>query len=315
MTKIVYILGCLGFIGRHITKKCLDNGWAVMGIDKETYAADKASIELFKAYKNFTYQKADIRTLDKIYDCDFIINTAAETHVDNSIESSKEFLDTNVYGVVNILNLICRKQNYNRPIFFQFSTDEVYGDAKHDKFTEESVLFPSNPYSASKASADMIIQAWHRTYNIPYVILRPTNNYGIGQNPEKFIPRAIKYLTLNKKFPLYNNGNVSRTWLHVEDTTAALMHIIESGKYNTVFNINGTYHDSNLNVFKKILSEMGYNPETWKDFILPNTERPGHDLNYWLNDEKLRNLGWKNTQDFDAELKNIVKHYNTVFYW
>jgi dTDP-glucose 4,6-dehydratase len=185
--KIVYVTGCLGFIGSYVTRKCLEKGWMVYGIDKCTYAANTDLIEEFSKHSNFRFERADIKDLDHLYDCDYVINTAAESHVANSIVSSDKFLETNVLGTKNLLELIRSKQKNvgKRPIFLHFSTDEVYGDIIHGSHKEDDLLKPSNPYSASKAAADMLVLAWARTYDLEYVIVRPANNYGIGQYPEK----------------------------------------------------------------------------------------------------------------------------------
>ena len=183
MVKIVYITGCLGFIGSYVTRLCLEKGWYVKGVDKITYAANEDLLEEFKKHKNFSFVHCDINDLKFLYDCDYIINTAAETHVGNSIVNSDDFVKSNIDGVHTILNLMrnYRQESGKVPILLHFSTDEVYGDIVDGAHHEGDILKPSNPYSATKAAADMLIVAWGRTYNIPYIIVRPTNNYGIGQ--------------------------------------------------------------------------------------------------------------------------------------
>ena len=173
--KIVYVTGCLGFIGSYFTRKVLEEGWYVYGIDKETYASNIDFLEELKTYPKFKYLKKDINDLERIHDCDYVINTAAETHVDNSIDSSDIFLKSNINGVHNLLKLI--KQKKQKPILIHFSTDEVYGDIDVGSFKETNVLKPSNPYSAAKAAADMLVLAWARTYNIEYIIFRLTLTY------------------------------------------------------------------------------------------------------------------------------------------
>ena len=199
--KIVYITGCMGFMGSYFTQKCLDKGWKVFGIDKLTYAANNDLALRFQMTKNFRFQKIDIKDLDHLYDCDYVVNFAAESHVGNSIVDSSDFINTNILGVQNLLELIRHKQDnaVSRPALIHISTDEVYGDIVEGKHTEKDILLPSNPYSASKAAADMLILAWARTYGVNYNILRPTNNYGIGQYPEKLIPLSVKNLMRGKK--------------------------------------------------------------------------------------------------------------------
>ena len=162
-TKAVYVTGCLGFIGGYVTRTCLERGWHVMGIDCQTYAANVELLDEFNQYKNFTYQCKNINDLNLLYDCDYIINAAAETHVDNSIVNNVEFIRSNVDGVHNLLRLIQTKSRFKMPTLLQFSTDEVYGDTESGSFTETQLMKPSNPYAATKASADMLVMAWNRS--------------------------------------------------------------------------------------------------------------------------------------------------------
>jgi len=318
MKKIVYVTGCLGFIGSYVTRLCLQKGWYVKGIDKTTYAANKELLKEFQQYDNFSFVHCDINDLTFLYDCDYIINTAAETHVGNSIANSDDFVRSNINGVHNILGLIknYRQENGKIPILLHFSTDEVYGDIIEDAHKETDLLKPSNPYSATKAAADMLILAWNRTYNIPYVIVRPTNNYGIGQYVEKLIPKVCKYLTLNRKIPLHNNGTPVRNWLHAEDTASAIIKIIESGVTNQIYNIAGGFEQSNLDTVKKILSTIlktdNYNIN---DYVDMSYSRAGQDVRYALDDSKLRSLGWSPQKNFDNEISQIVEYYKNKFIW
>jgi len=309
--KIVYVTGCLGFIGYHVTKSCLDQGWYVRGVDKGTYAANWNLLSNLTEYPNFIFENKDINDITQLYECDYIINTAAETHVDNSIAGSEEFIWSNINGVHHLLNLIKDKYKFKIPTLIHFSTDEVYGDIIDGAHKETDLLRPSNPYSATKAAADMLILAWSRTFQIPYVIVRPSNNYGIGQYTEKFIPHTIKYLTLNRKAPLHNQGTPYRNWLHCSDTASAVITIINSGVYNEIFNISGNYEDQNISVATKILNLM--NLKT--DSLDLTVSRPGQDVRYSIDDSKLRNLGWKPTANFDEELIKIVDYYKNNFVW
>ena len=312
-TRIVYITGCLGFIGVHITRHCLDLGWYVIGVDKMTYASNETFLTEFKNHSNFKFIKSDINDLEMIYDCDYIINTAAETHVDNSIERSDHFVHSNIDGVHHILKLINQKQKHRIPILLHFSTDEVYGDILEGAHTEEDVLKPSNPYSATKAAADMLVLAWSRTYGLPYVILRPTNNYGIGQYVEKLIPKSVKYLSVGRKIDLHNKGTPVRTWLHAEDTARAVITIIEAGVTNEIFNISGNYEEKNIEVVKKIIKLV--NEDTEIEKYLTDMIRPGQDLRYSIDDTKLKKLGWSANADFDKELEKVVEYYQNNFIW
>ena len=316
--KVVYITGCLGFIGSYVTKKCLQKGWFVKGIDKMTYASNKNLLESFHKFENFSFINSDINDIKFLYDCDFIINIAAETHVGNSITSSNEFVKSNINGVHHLLDLIKnhRGENVEKPIFLHFSTDEVYGDIKNGEHIETDILKPSNPYSATKAAADMLIMAWGRTYNIPYMIVRPTNNYGIGQYVEKLIPKAIKHLNLNKKIPLHDNGEPFRNWLHADDTAEAIITIIENGEIGNIYNISGDFEQKNIDTVKSIL-ENYFNDKNIDEklFIDFSVNRLGQDVRYCLNDQKIRNLGWSPKINFQEEIKNIINFYKNKFIW
>jgi dTDP-glucose 4,6-dehydratase len=316
--KVVYVTGCLGFIGSYVTQACLDQGWYVYGIDKCTYASSETKLKEFESYPKFKFEKKDICDIDRLVDCDYFINTAAETHVDNSIRKSNEFLHSNIDGVYNILELLraYQKEGYIVPTFIHFSTDEVYGDITNGEHSESDVLKPSNPYSATKAAADQLVIAWARTYNVPYIILRPTNNYGIGQYVEKLIPKACKFLTLGRKIPLHANGEPIRNWLHAKDTANAVLTIIEKNAKNEIFNIAGGFEQSNIETVRKILDVyFEQKISNYDEFIDFNIVRPGQDVRYALDDSKLRNLGWSPKCIFDNEISEIVKHYKEFFIW
>lgn len=322
MKKIVYITGCLGFIGSYVTRKCLTMGWFVKGVDKVTYAADESLLDEFTQYSNFTFVRSDINDLKFLYDCDYVINCAAETHVGNSIVSSDDFIHSNVNGVHHLLELIRNfRQESNRiPILLHFSTDEVYGDIVDGMHTEADILKPSNPYSATKAAADLLIAAWGRTYNIPYIIVRPTNNYGEGQYIEKLIPKTVKYLTLSRKIPLHNGGEPIRNWLHAEDTANAVISIVQSGIVNEIYNICGGFEQKNIDTVKKVIAvyenkEMDYVNEHIDTYVDFNIKRVGQDVRYSLDDTKLRTLGWIPEKSFDDELRSIVDYYKNRFIW
>lgn len=314
--KVVYITGCLGFIGSYVTRKCLDRGWYVKGVDKMTYASRKELLHEFTSHKNFSFVHCDINDLEFLYDCDYFINTAAETHVGNSIVSSKEFLKSNVDGVHNILNLLknYRQEHTSQPVFLHFSTDEVYGDIESGEHVETDLLKPSNPYSATKASADMLILAWARTYGIKYNIIRPTNNYGIGQYVEKLIPKAVKFLSLGRKIPLHNNGTPIRNWLHADDTAEACMTIMDSGVENEIYNVCGGFEQDNFTTVSKIVSSY-IGTCNINNYLDLSYNRAGQDVRYALNDNKIRKLGWTPKRDFDASVDSIVEYYKSNFIW
>ena len=325
MKKVVYVTGCFGFIGSYVTRACLEKGWYVIGVDKCTYAAnEELSLDWAADYGDrFMFLREDINDLKFLYECDYVINTAAETHVGNSIIKSEEFVHSNVNGVHNLLELIryYRSEGKQVPTFLHFSTDEVYGDIEKGAHTEKDLLKPSNPYSATKAAADMLILAWARTYNLPYIIVRPTNNYGIGQYVEKLIPKTCKYLGLNRKIPLHNNGTPIRNWLHASDTANAVITIVEKGKTNEIYNIAGGFEQSNYDTVRKVINE--YNRDLDDNDILPNIDwyinteysRVGQDVRYALDDSKIRELGWKPQVKFDHCIREIVDYYKHKFIW
>ena len=316
MKKIVYVTGCLGFIGSYVTKFCLKAGWHVRGIDKVTYASNIELLKEFSKSDNFVFEKADINDLEWLYDCDYIVNTAAETHVDNSIVKSDDFVHSNINGVHHLLELIRKKNNYKMPTLLHFSTDEVYGDIVSGSHKETDLLKPSNPYSATKAAADQLILAWARTYKVPYVIVRPANNYGIGQYVEKLIPKSCKLLSVGKKIQLHDGGEPYRMWLHAKDTARAVIKIIEADVQNEIYNITSRFEQKNIDTVKKILNlylkDDIYNIDSYVDF---GYKRDGQDIRYSVDDSKLRNLGWEETADFDKEIKYIVEHYRNNFIW
>jgi dTDP-glucose 4,6-dehydratase len=315
--KIVYVTGCLGFIGSYFTRKALEKNWIVKGVDKISYTSNLKLLDEFSQYPNFSFLKEDICDLKYLHDCDYIVNFAAESHVENSIRSSDEFIKSNISGVKNLLDLI-RFKPINcgeRPTLIHISTDEVYGDIEEGSHTETDILKPSNPYSASKASADMLILAWARTYGLQYNIIRPTNNYGIGQYPEKLIPLSIKNLSRGKKIKLHNNGTPTRNWLHADDTAEAVMKIIENGNRNEIYNISGIIEKTNLETVKEIIIAFNGTEEGWESHLDFTFNRIGQDVRYSLDDSKLRLLGWKCQKDFNIELVNIVNYYKHNFIW
>ena len=318
--KIVYVTGCLGFIGFYVAKRCLESGWHVIGIDKMTYAANPDRSNELKDIAlehnvEFDLETIDINDIERLVDCDYVINCAAETHVDNSIDGSDVFLKSNINGVHHLLKLITAKGRYGMPIFLHFSTDEVYGDITDGSFHEDHLLHPSNPYSATKAAADQLILAWARTHAVPYVIVRPTNNYGAGQYVEKLVPKAVKFLQLGRKVPLHLGGTPRRTWLHVEDTADAVIHIVNSGTVNEVYNIPGNFEISNLEVVEAVVREFYGAEANVQDYINTNYERPGADLRYSIDGKKLKKLGFESSRDFYKEIPAIVKYHKDNWIW
>jgi dTDP-glucose 4,6-dehydratase len=237
----------------------------------------------------------------------------------NATDSELNAVITNIDGVYNILELlkIYKKEGYITPTLIHFSTDEVYGDVIEGEHIETDILKPSNPYSATKAAADQLIIAWGRTYDLPYVIVRPTNNYGVGQYVEKLIPKSCKFMQLGRKIPLHNNGTPVRNWLHAKDTADGIITIINNDAKNEIFNIAGGFEQSNITTVEKIIKEyLGELPSDYKEKYLDfSVQRAGQDVRYALNDSKLRSLGWSPQCHFDIEIKPIVEFYKQNFIW
>jgi len=316
--KLVVVTGCLGFIGSYVTERLLKEGFKVLGVDKVTYAANKSLIGEYSRNKNFTFLKEDICELRYLPDCDYVINIAAESHVGNSIIDDTEFIKSNLTGVQNLLQLIKLKpKNIGiSPILFHFSTDEVYGDVAKGNLDEDSLLNPSNPYAALKAAADILIKSWHRTFGIDYILIRPVNNYGNNQYPEKLVPLTVKALQRGKKIILHDNGSPVRTWLHAEDTADAVFKIINSGVKNEIFNISSEYEQKNIDTVKKIIDTYFEKDDiNYDDFLDFSYNREGQDVRYGVDCEKIKKIGWSAEKKFDSEIIKIVKHYKGKFIW
>jgi len=284
------VTGGRGFIGSHFVEEALNRGHTVLDIDKMTYAANK---ELpWDEHPNYTLIKADISEIDSLPICDVLFNFAAESHVDNSIRETEPFVKSNIMGVHNLLELIRGKREYNRPLFFHISTDEVYGDRLEGSFVETDKLSPSNPYSSTKAAAEMMILAYGRTYGIEYVISRSANNYGERQFEEKLIPKCISSILRGKKIPIHGDGSYIRDWTYVKDNISGLFCILENGKKNEIYNVAAENHMTNLEVVDQILDRYNTGRECIE--FVPN--RWGQDLRYSVSSKKLRDLGWQPEQ-------------------
>lgn len=312
MKRFAYITGCLGFIGSEFTRLLLSKGWKVYGVDSITYAANTDNLKEFLNSKNFEFIQKSIQTLDRLEECDYVFNFAAESHVENSIINSNMFMDTNINGVRNLLELIRAKpiNSATRPLFVHISTDEVYGDISSGFHTETDPLKPSNPYAATKAAADMLVMAWGRTFDIEYNIVRPTNNYGPNQHPEKLIPSCLRNLDRGKRIKLHNKGTPVRTWLHIKDTATGVLAVAEKGKRNEIYNISGNFECENNYTIDLILKEYFGNQNYNRDLLIDyGYNRQGQDVRYALDDSKLKSLGWSPQADFESEIKMIVQKY------
>ena len=323
--QIAVVTGCAGFIGLNLIEKLLYDGWNVFGIDAITYVSDTLELErIAKEYPNFHFVGEDIRLINRLPECDVVFNLAAESDVDNSIISVDKFINSNITGVKNLLKIITHDQvviKHNKPLFFQISTDEVYGDLEDGIFDESAELNPSNPYAATKAAADMLIKSWARTHGLDYIIARPSNNYGMFQYPEKLVPTAVRRLIRGKKIKLHNKGTPVRTWTHVLDTVDALILLYEKAERNRIYNISSEYEQTNYETVRKIINTY-FMEKINRD--VPNIEehldysysRPGQDVRYAISCDPLRELGWIPNRDFDKEIVSLVKHYkNKRWIW
>lgn len=317
----ILVTGGAGFIGGNFVYYELDNypNDEVICLDKLTYAGNLETLEVAMKNPKFKFVKGDIADrafVDELFASEkpnVVVNFAAESHVDRSIENPEIFLQTNVIGT-SVLMDACRK--YGNIRYHQVSTDEVYGDLPLDRpdlfFTETTPLHTSSPYSASKASADLLVQAYYRTYKLPVTISRCSNNYGPYHFPEKLIPLMIANALNDKKLPVYGKGENVRDWLYVEDHCSAIDLIIRKGKIGEVYNIGGHNERTNLEVVKTIIKELGKS----EDLIEFVTDRPGHDRRYAIDPTKIHNeLGWLPATKFDDGIKKTIDWYLTHKSW
>ena len=292
--KTIVVTGGRGFIGSHFVREALERGYKVIDIDKVTYAGFE---ELnWDDHPEYTHIREDICDIEHLPKCSFIINFAAETHVDNSIRDTAPFIRSNILGVHNLLELVRGKPEYDRPLFIQVSTDEVYGDKKYGSFLEKDSLTPSNPYAASKAAAEHLVTSYGRTYGIDYIITRSGNNYGSRQYGEKLIPKIIDSLIAGEKIPLHGDGSYVRDWTYVLDNIEGMFHIIDhyyarDGKpLHRVFNIASGCQRTNNQVAEQVCSWLD---EDWKDHVVYVPNRWGQDLRYSIDISRLTSIGWQ----------------------
>ena len=311
----IIVTGGAGFIGGNLIHYMLNiyNDYKIICLDALTYAGNMETLEPVKDNPCFKFYKADIADRTAVYEIfekekpDIIVNFAAESHVDRSIDNPGIFLHTNVIGT-GVLMDACRKYGITR--YHQVSTDEVYGDLPLSRpdlfFTETTPLHTSSPYSASKASADLLVQAYHRTFKLPVTISRCSNNYGPYHFPEKLIPLMIANALADKELPVYGKGENVRDWLYVQDHCSAIDLIIHKGRVGEVYNIGGHNEKTNLEVVKIILKELGKS----EDLIKYVTDRPGHDMRYAIDRSKIHNeLGWLPVTKFEDGIKKTIKWY------
>jgi len=313
----ILVTGGAGFIGsnfiRHMLLEC--NDVEIVNFDKLTYSGNLENLADLAENSRYQFVRGDITDATSVaevmaQDLDAIVNFAAETHVDRSIENAAPFLHSNVMGTLTVLEAV---RKFRIKLFIQISTDEVYGSAgANDSFTEDQILDPRSPYSASKAAADHLVNAYAHTYGMAAITLRCTNNYGPYQFPEKLIPLMIANALEGKPLPVYGDGMQERDWLYVEDYCRAIACVLKTGKPGEVYNVSSGTPTANLVVIKTILKMLG-KPESLIQFV---TDRPGHDRRYSLDSSKLRReLGWKPEVIFEEGIGRTVDWYRKNQLW
>jgi len=324
-TKNILITGGAGFIGSHVVRRFVKNypAYQIVNLDKLTYAGNLANLRDIEAASNYTFVKGDITDQNLVnelfskFNFDGVIHLAAESHVDRSIENPMEFVTTNIIGTVTLLNAIRTywKDNSEGKRFYHVSTDEVYGSlGETGFFTEETRYDPHSPYSASKASSDHMVRAYHDTYKLPIVISNCSNNYGSFHFPEKLIPLAINNIKNNKPIPVYGKGENIRDWLFVEDHAVAIDVIFHFGKNGETYNIGGHNEWKNIDLIHTLCDimdkKLGREPGTNRKLITFVKDRAGHDLRYAIDSSKLqRELGWTPSLQFEEGLEKTVDWY------
>ena len=330
----ILITGGAGFIGSAVVRLAITRGHGVVNLDALTYAASLESLASISEHPNYTFLKMNIRdreSLDPVFSKhkpDVVMHLAAESHVDRSIDRPSEFVETNITGTFNILEAsrkYWQKQGYpDKFRFHHISTDEVFGSLPRDpdtRFTEQTPYDPRSPYSASKASSDHLVRAWHETYGLPVILTNCSNNFGPYQFPEKLIPLVILNALSEKPIPIYGNGNNIRDWLYVDDHANALLLALEKGESGRTYNIGDENERTNLEVVKavcSILDRLSPRKEgQYADLITFVQDRPGHDARYAIDPSRIRNeLGWQTTVSFDQNLEKTVQWYlNNQDWW
>lgn len=309
------VCGGAGFIGSAFIRNHLKNNPQdkIINLDSLTIGSNIDNLKEVEKNPNYRFVKDDIRSSETILklakENDVIVNFAAETHVDRSISNPKPFIETNVFGTYSILEAIRKSDK----LFIHVSTDEIYGDAENlESFTENNNLKPSNPYSATKASADLLVHAYHRTYGIKCITTRCTNNFGPYQFPEKLIPKTIIRASKNLKIPLYDGGYQIRSWIYVLDHVDAIESLIQKGKSGEIYNITAWNEITNKSVVEKVLDLMN-KP---LDLIENVGDRPGHDKRYSIDSSKIqKTTGWKPRYEFDQALQETVLWYQNNPKW
>jgi dTDP-glucose 4,6-dehydratase len=312
----LFVTGGAGFIGSNFICHVLESNrsYAVINFDKLTYAANLANLRTVEKNPRYRFVKGDICDASAVEaamrGCDAVVHFAAESHVDRSIYEPAPVIQTNITGTFVLLEMV-RRVGIKR--FVHVSTDEVYGDLPTEIFAnEESPLRPSSPYSSSKAAADLLVLSFVRTYGVPALVTRSSNNYGPFQFPEKFLPLMITNVLFGKPLPIYGDGKQQRDWLHVEDNCRGILTVLERGRIGEIYNIGGRDIEENLAMSKRVLLAMG-KAETLLAFV---KDRPGHDRRYALDCRKAEEeLGWKPTISLDEGLRQTIRWYESNTEW
>tara|TARA_B100000965_G_scaffold59287_2_gene45352 strand:- start:1352 stop:2398 length:1047 start_codon:yes stop_codon:yes gene_type:complete len=331
MNKI-FITGGSGFIGSNFIYYCIDKGYVVMNYDNLTYAGNEFNLEYLKNNQNYSFVNGDICNYDLLYNSiinfkpNFIVNFAAESHVDRSINCPQNFINTNILGTYHLLES-SRKYYYQNKIelfkLLHISTDEVFGSLSDNKnlFNEDSKYNPSSPYSASKASSDHLVNAWIKTYNFPALITNCSNNYGPYQYPEKLIPLVIQRCIFEEEIPVYGDGKNIRDWIYVKDHCEALYKVLNKGKIGDNYLIGGNQEKTNIEVVElicEILDEINTsdNLKSYKDLIKYVDDRPAHDYRYAVDCTKINTeLNWNPKIGFNDGIRQTVKWYLENMDW
>ena len=315
--KNIIVTGGLGFIGSNLIKLLILEKFNIINIDKVTYSSNFYNIKEYNKNKNYKFIKCDLNNKKKLSKIVFkykpagIFNLAAETHVDRSIDNPKNFIDSNILGVYNLLEVFKKYSKINKTKLIHISTDEVYGDILKGRSHEKFPYQPSSPYAASKAASDHLVYSYVRTYKIPALITNCSNNYGPKQHPEKLIPKLIYNILNNKSLPIYGNGKNSREWIYVIDHCEALLKVFKNGKIGEFYNIGSNKNLNNLEICKALL-KIANNLMTIGSNVKINfiKDRPGHDIRYALNSNKiLKKLNWKSKTNFEKGLKKTFLWY------
>ena len=321
----IIVTGGLGFIGSNLIELLLSKDYKVVNIDKINYSSNFYNTLGFKQNKNYKFYKCDLNNYKKLnliinkFQPTCIFNLAAETHVDRSIDSPKSFIESNILGVYNLLEIFKKfSKNFKKTKLIHISTDEVYGDILSGRSDEKSSYKPSSPYAASKASSDHLVYSYIRTYNIPAIITNCSNNYGPKQHPEKLIPKLIYNIINNKNLPIYGNGMNSREWIYVKDHCEALFKVFKKGKNGEFYNIGSDKNLNNIEICEALLKitkkKIKISPKVKIKFV---KDRPGHDLRYAINSKKIKDqLKWSIKKDFFNGLEDTVSWYlNNISYY